>query len=157
MAGKKKSKGRGRAGQARSSEKAVAPDVPPSQPANSRTSKVQITLRLDADVVDYFRAKGPGYQGKMESYLLLMMDQQKFRASTDDPGDPWIPINPTHESMGNEIFRPRKVQMALRLDAEMLRHFRATGKGYQTRINRDLRLVMVELISGEEENEEPED
>jgi uncharacterized protein (DUF4415 family) len=151
MAGKKKAKKRAGVKQIRSPKKAAVAALVPVEEA--RGGKVQVTLRLDADVVDFFRAKGPGYQGKMEGYLHVMMAQRKFQAEADDPGEPWIDTHPKHESMGNTIFRPRKVQMALRLDGELLRWYRATGKGYQTKMNRDLRLVMVEMVSADEANE----
>jgi uncharacterized protein (DUF4415 family) len=34
---------------------------------------------------------------------------------------------------------PTKVLTTIRLDADVLAYFRATGSGYQTRINRELR------------------
>ena len=36
----------------------------------------------------------------------------------------------------------RKVQVALRLDPEVVAHFRATGRGWQSRINETLRGVI---------------
>jgi len=35
----------------------------------SKESKQQITLRLDADVLDWFRASGAGYQSRMNAVL----------------------------------------------------------------------------------------
>ena len=118
--------------------------------------KEQITLRIDADVVDHFRAMGSGYQGKMQGYLQVMMEQEEFRTSVDDPGEAWVSENPSHGSMRSRLFKPRKEQISLRLDSELMRYFRASGKGYQTKMNRALRLVMVELISNAESNEEEE-
>jgi uncharacterized protein (DUF4415 family) len=40
--------------------------------------------------------------------------------------------------------RPRKLQVSLRMDAEVVDWFKSKGPGYQTRINRILRKVMVE-------------
>lgn len=40
--------------------------------------------------------------------------------------------------------RPRKQQISLRMDSEIVDWLRAKGPGYQTRINRILRRVMVE-------------
>jgi len=37
------------------------------------------------------------------------------------------------------IFKPRKLQITLKLDADIVRAYQATGKGYQTRINNALR------------------
>jgi len=37
------------------------------------------------------------------------------------------------------FYRPIKEQVTLRLDADLLHHFRSQGEGYQTRINAALR------------------
>ena len=41
------------------------------------------------------------------------------------------------------LFKPRKQQITLKLDADLIAAYRATGKGYQTRINSDLRKTAV--------------
>lgn len=43
-----------------------------------------------------------------------------------------------------EWYRPRKKPVTLRLDADVIAWFKAAGKGYQTRINRELRRIMKE-------------
>jgi uncharacterized protein (DUF4415 family) len=45
------------------------------------------------------------------------------------------------ESLWN---RPRKERLSLRVDAEVVDWFKSKGLGYQTRINRILRRVMIE-------------
>jgi uncharacterized protein (DUF4415 family) len=40
-----------------------------SLPALLKESKRQITLRLDAEVLDWFRATGAGYQSRMNAVL----------------------------------------------------------------------------------------
>jgi uncharacterized protein (DUF4415 family) len=40
--------------------------------------------------------------------------------------------------------RPRKQRISLRVDVEVMDWFRSRGPGYQTRINRILRRVMME-------------
>jgi uncharacterized protein (DUF4415 family) len=40
--------------------------------------------------------------------------------------------------------RPRKRRISLRVDAEVVDWFKSKGAGYQTRINRILRRVMME-------------
>jgi uncharacterized protein (DUF4415 family) len=40
--------------------------------------------------------------------------------------------------------RPRKQRISLRVDTEVVDWFKSKGRGYQTRINRILRRVMVE-------------
>jgi uncharacterized protein (DUF4415 family) len=39
--------------------------------------KQQITLRLDADVLDWFRARGAGYQTQINSLLRAYMDAHR--------------------------------------------------------------------------------
>lgn len=41
--------------------------LPPS--ALLKEAKQQITLRIDADVLEWFRASGPGYQSRMNAVL----------------------------------------------------------------------------------------
>ena len=41
------------------------------------------------------------------------------------------------------FYRPIKEQVTLRLDADLLHHFRSQGEGYQTRINAALREWMT--------------
>jgi uncharacterized protein (DUF4415 family) len=42
-----------------------------------------------------------------------------------------------------EMYRPIKKPVTLRLDADVIAWFKAQGRGYQTRINRSLRQVML--------------
>lgn len=42
-----------------------------------------------------------------------------------------------------EMYRPLKKPVTLRLDADVIAWFKAQGRGYQTRINRALRAVML--------------
>jgi len=42
------------------------------------------------------------------------------------------------------LYRPIKSAVTLRLDADVLAWFKKPGRGYQTRINRALRTVMME-------------
>ena len=39
----------------------------------------------------------------------------------------------------HNLYKPRKVQITLRIDADVLEMFKKTGEGYQTRINEALR------------------
>jgi uncharacterized protein (DUF4415 family) len=53
------------------------PEIPPEKFAQAivrkglqpATRKAQITLRVDTDVLDWFRAKGTGYQSQMNAVL----------------------------------------------------------------------------------------
>jgi len=40
------------------------------------------------------------------------------------------------------LYKPRKVPITIRLDADVVEWFRADGRGYQTKINQLLRKVM---------------
>lgn len=42
-----------------------------------------------------------------------------------------------------EMYRPIKKPVTLRLDADVIAWFKARGRGYQTRMNRALRAVML--------------
>lgn len=44
-------------------------------------SKQQLTIRYDGDVIDWFRAQGPGYQTRMNAVLRSYVDAQKRKAS----------------------------------------------------------------------------
>ncbi|WP_284945673.1 BrnA antitoxin family protein [Acidisoma cladoniae] len=42
------------------------------------------------------------------------------------------------------FYKPVKVLKSLRIDADVLDYYESQGPGYQTRINRDLRLMMLQ-------------
>ena len=42
-----------------------------------------------------------------------------------------------------EFWKPKKVQLTIKLDADVLSAIKATGKGYQTRINNALRHLVA--------------
>ena len=46
----------------------------------------------------------------------------------------------------HKIYKPRKVQISLRIDADVLEAFRKQGNGYQTRINEALRSYIFGTI-----------
>jgi len=56
-----------------------------------------------------------------------------IRASADEPT----------RDQREEWYRPRKKPVTLRLDADVIAWFKTAGKGYQTRINRELRRIMI--------------
>ena len=54
-------------------------------------------------------------------------------------------------ALGEDFFRktaPPKKQLTIRLDADVLEWLKGQGRGYQTRINRILRVVMENRSSG---------
>ena len=69
----------------------------------------------------------------------------KKRIDPDNP--PW-----TEDMLGPPLFKrgrgpqktPTKILTTVRLDADVIAYFRAQGRGYQTRINDELRKVVVE-------------
>lgn len=68
MAKKKKKKNKG----AHSSELTDAPidtAVPDGKPDGHQAGKKMISLRVDADVLEYFKSGGPGYQTRMNAVL----------------------------------------------------------------------------------------
>ena len=46
-------------------------------------AKKQLTLRLDADIVTWFKDRGPGYQTRMNQVLRAYVDAQKEREASD--------------------------------------------------------------------------
>jgi len=64
-----------------------------------------------------------------------------LRASVEDEVLRLVEENVEVESRWN---RPRKQRLSLRVDCEVVDWFKSKGPGYQTRINRILRRVMVE-------------
>jgi uncharacterized protein (DUF4415 family) len=64
--------------------------------------------------------------------LLASVEDDLFRLAEEDAGA---------ESRWN---RPRKQRISLRVDCEVVDWLKSKGPGYQTRINRILRRVMVE-------------
>ena len=51
-------------------------------------SKKQLTVRLDPDIVDWFKTHGPGYQTRMNAVLRSYVDAKtgKGRAASGTPG-----------------------------------------------------------------------
>lgn len=47
--------------------------------------KQQLTLRLDKDVIDFFKDAGAGYQTVMNAVLRAYVDHHLVRRSLDDP------------------------------------------------------------------------
>jgi uncharacterized protein (DUF4415 family) len=54
-----------------------------------------------------------------------------------------------HNAVRNPFYRPVKRQVTVRLDADVLAWLRATGRGYQAKLNAILRQAMIrELTKG---------
>jgi uncharacterized protein (DUF4415 family) len=52
----------------------------------------------------------------------------------------------------NPWYRPRKQQVTLRIDADVLAWLRRDGKGYQSRLNSVLRNAMLEQLRGKKKS-----
>jgi uncharacterized protein (DUF4415 family) len=52
----------------------------------------------------------------------------------------------------NPWYRPRKQQVTLRIDADVLAWLRHQGKGYQSRLNSLLRSAMIEQLRGKKKS-----
>lgn len=66
-----------------------------------------------------------------------MSDEDVERAAASDPDWEGVPDD-WHEQAEAVMPRP-KVPVSIRLDADLIEHFRSTGRGWQTRINAILR------------------
>ncbi len=44
--------------------------------------KQQLTVRLDQDIIEWFKARGPGYQTRMNAVLRSFVEAQKKQAET---------------------------------------------------------------------------
>ncbi len=82
-------------------------------------------------------------EGKADLQRLAAMTEAEIEAqAAEDPGGPV-----TDEELENgELVTPEdrlnKVAVYIRLDREVLDYYKAGGRGYQTRINRDLRRLV---------------
>ena len=62
-----------------------ATSTPPDGPSFSRVriawpgAKVQLTFRLDQEILDWFRADGPGYQTRINAVLRAFVNAQPRR------------------------------------------------------------------------------
>jgi uncharacterized protein (DUF4415 family) len=62
-------------------------------------------------------------------------------------GDPDAPeVTDWTGALRGRFYKPRKVQKTLRIDADVLAFYEAQGPGYLTRMNRDLRAVMLRSL-----------
>lgn len=69
--------------------------------------------------------------------------EEMFRAAAIYKGDQLIrPATGTLKSIGRPPSENPKRQVTLRLDPDVIEKFRATGKGWQSRINAELRKVL---------------
>ena len=69
----------------------------------------------------------------LSSTFKALTDDEIERRAADDPDAGVIPAE--FWNTAQPVEAETKEQITLRLDPDVLRHFRSTGKGYQSRIN----------------------
>ncbi|NML63228.1 BrnA antitoxin family protein [Massilia sp. RP-1-19] len=62
-----------------------APQQPTAKPTNTQQKQI-VTIRLDVDMLDWFKSAGPGYQTRINQLLRDHMDaaRAKAAAANDD-------------------------------------------------------------------------
>jgi uncharacterized protein (DUF4415 family) len=95
------------------------------------TGKSENIVSFTADEIEAMRRRGEGRTD------WNMSQEEAMRRRRADPEAP-LPDEDWQETITVELPEP-KDQVTLRLDRDLLRWFRAQGRGYQTRINAVLR------------------
>jgi uncharacterized protein (DUF4415 family) len=75
---------------------------------------------------------------------------KRLAAKADEPVDTSDIPEATEEfwknAVRNPFYRPVKAQLTVRIDADVVAWLKASGRGYQTRLNEILRRAMVEEL-----------
>jgi uncharacterized protein (DUF4415 family) len=95
------------------------------------TGKSESIVSFTADEIEAMRRRGEGRTD------WSMSQEEAMRRRRADPEAP-PPYEGWQETITVELPEPKE-QVTLRLDRDLLRWFRAQGRGYQTRINAVLR------------------
>ena len=86
----------------------------------------------------------------------LKRELEKLAAMPDDTIDlsdiPEATEKFWRNAIRNPWYRPRKEQVTVRIDADVLAWLRRGGKGYQSRLNSLLRGAMIEQLRGKSES-----
>ena len=106
-------------------------------------SKESIT-RISADEIRRKRAQG---ERSLTDWARVdaLTDEDIERAMREDPD--WADHIDVNWADAEIVYPVAKTAVSIRLDQDVIDFFRATGKGYQTRINAVLRHYMREKIS----------
>lgn len=95
----------------------------------------------------------------LADHRLLEKDKRELRrlAALPDSEIDYSDIPPLTEkfwknAIRNPWYKPRKQQVTLRIDADVLAWLRHQGKGYQSRLNSLLRNAMVEQLRGKKKS-----
>lgn len=59
----------------------VFPTMRKGRGPNRAPTKQQVTLRLSPDVVDYFKAEGPGWQSRIDETLVKIVKRKRSSAT----------------------------------------------------------------------------
>ncbi|QAU48067.1 BrnA antitoxin family protein [Bradyrhizobium guangzhouense] len=59
----------------------VFPTMRKGRGPNKAPTKQQVTLRLSPDVVDYFKAEGPGWQSRIDETLVKVVKRKRSSAT----------------------------------------------------------------------------
>ena len=95
------------------------------------SGKSERIVRFTADEIEAMRRRGEGRTN------WDMSQEEAMRRRRADPEAP-VPYEGWQETVAVELPEPKE-QVTLRLDRDVLRWFRAKGRGYQTLINAVLR------------------
>ena len=86
----------------------------------------------------------------------LRREAEKLAAMPDDTIDlsdiPEATEKFWKNAIRNPFYRPRKQQVTLRIDADVLAWLRHGGKGYQSRLNSVLRNAMIAQLRGKKKS-----
>lgn len=80
----------------------------------------------------------------------IVSDNSEWTAEEMQKARPFSEVFPElmqsmHRSRGRPLAEVRKQQISIRLDAEVIEKFKATGKGWQARINEALRKAAADF------------
>jgi uncharacterized protein (DUF4415 family) len=97
--------------------------------------------------LDEIRAKLARGEGKSDWARVDAMTDEEIEAQMRDDPD-WADFIDIDWSKATLVFPVAKNAISIRLDQDVIDFFKATGKGYQTRINAVLRHYMQEAGKG---------
>lgn len=102
------------------------------------------TVRYSADEIRRMAKAGEGRTNLKR--LAEIADEEIEAQMRDDPD--WADFIDVDWSSATIVYPQPKNAISIRLDQDVVDFFRATGKGYQTRINGVLRHYMQEKLKG---------
>jgi uncharacterized protein (DUF4415 family) len=96
----------------------------------------------EESIVRYTLSNVP--EGRADWKRLVEMTEEEIdaQAAADPDNPPWTDEELETAEVVTPEDRANKVAVYIRLDREVLDYYKAGGRGYQTRINRDLRRLV---------------